>query len=30
MAAPRPRALLISVDNSDACESAVKWAMDNL
>jgi hypothetical protein len=25
-----PRRLLISVDNSDACEEAVKWVMKNV
>ncbi len=28
--AAHPRRLLISVDNSDASEAAVKWAMQNL
>lgn len=26
---PQPRRLLISVDNSDASEAAVKWVMSN-
>jgi len=28
--ATNPRRLLISVDNSDASENAVKWTMENL
>ncbi len=30
MAGSNPRRILISVDNSDACEQAVNWVMTNL